>query len=515
MKDYYKILEVSEDASDEVIHMAYKALVKKYHPDSSGRQEAEELNVKIRDVNEAYSVLSDKNKRRQYDEQRRLERGTNQEVKNSGSPKTDKMQKEETQDKAEETAFKPKWYYSYPVLVVTFCVFPISLILSVIRLKSIKRQPKGYGFRTKLAVGVNLGLTILFLLGVAMEHQDNKWQAQYETYLSEGEYILAKEMLDDKSENSMSARYVKDYIDLYEQYGVEIDIEEIVQAYFDELDDKTLFDSELLERIHNLLPTLSEQQQERINEILHNVEEAKSQQKISAANELVESTTSIQNTEIDNDFASEADEIKPSSEKESETTNIVESLENETDIAVESKEIEKKDAVDNESSEFICADSDSRLLEVSDVDSFTLDEMLLAIDEIYARHGVIFENKYRDNYFRQRKWYQPTIAQDEYDPNSELSEIEKANIDFLERVHNGSIEIPSDLPSDNITIEICTKRKFSFRSGGNPISIYIDDKKIGEIGINEYLRFVIFLDPGKHELKVKYGIGSDSRQTHE
>ena len=33
MKDYYEILEISESASEEVIHMAYKALVKKYHPD--------------------------------------------------------------------------------------------------------------------------------------------------------------------------------------------------------------------------------------------------------------------------------------------------------------------------------------------------------------------------------------------------------------------------------------------------------------------------------------------------
>ena len=33
MKDYYKILEISENASEEGVHMAYKALVKKYHAD--------------------------------------------------------------------------------------------------------------------------------------------------------------------------------------------------------------------------------------------------------------------------------------------------------------------------------------------------------------------------------------------------------------------------------------------------------------------------------------------------
>ena len=46
MKDYYKILEVWENASAEVIHMAYKALVKKYHPDAN-KTDSEEFTTKI------------------------------------------------------------------------------------------------------------------------------------------------------------------------------------------------------------------------------------------------------------------------------------------------------------------------------------------------------------------------------------------------------------------------------------------------------------------------------------
>lgn len=45
MKDYYEILEISESASEEVIHMAYKALVKKYHPDSSGQEKNSESKI--------------------------------------------------------------------------------------------------------------------------------------------------------------------------------------------------------------------------------------------------------------------------------------------------------------------------------------------------------------------------------------------------------------------------------------------------------------------------------------
>ena len=66
--NYYKILEVDKDASPEDIEKAYKALVKKYHPDlqeSNMRQNAEE---RIKLINEAYEVLSNPISKAKYDE---------------------------------------------------------------------------------------------------------------------------------------------------------------------------------------------------------------------------------------------------------------------------------------------------------------------------------------------------------------------------------------------------------------------------------------------------------------
>lgn len=65
MKDYYKILGVSRDATLDEIKKAYRRLALKYHPDRNpGDKEAEE---KFKEINEAYAVLSDPEKRRQYD----------------------------------------------------------------------------------------------------------------------------------------------------------------------------------------------------------------------------------------------------------------------------------------------------------------------------------------------------------------------------------------------------------------------------------------------------------------
>ena len=71
----YEILEVSEKASEEIIEKAYKTLAKKYHPDLQPDQEQKSIaSEKMKKINEAYSILSDNNKRREYDEKLEADR---------------------------------------------------------------------------------------------------------------------------------------------------------------------------------------------------------------------------------------------------------------------------------------------------------------------------------------------------------------------------------------------------------------------------------------------------------
>jgi molecular chaperone DnaJ len=69
-KDYYKVLGVAEDATERDIQRAYRKLAKQFHPDANpGDKAAEE---KFKEANTAHDVLSDPEKRKEYDEIRRL-----------------------------------------------------------------------------------------------------------------------------------------------------------------------------------------------------------------------------------------------------------------------------------------------------------------------------------------------------------------------------------------------------------------------------------------------------------
>ena len=106
MKDYYKILQVAPDASTEVIQMAYKALAKKYHPDLNPGQE-EAAQEKMKDVNEAYEILSDKDKRWQYDQIYYRQEKTEQKTSYSAPEPPKGAQTHSAQSRGKQTSAAP------------------------------------------------------------------------------------------------------------------------------------------------------------------------------------------------------------------------------------------------------------------------------------------------------------------------------------------------------------------------------------------------------------------------
>jgi len=74
MKNLYELLEVSETASNEIIEKAYKILTKKYHPDLQAEEQKEKAEQTMKQINEAYDILSNEEKRKEYDKKLQIQR---------------------------------------------------------------------------------------------------------------------------------------------------------------------------------------------------------------------------------------------------------------------------------------------------------------------------------------------------------------------------------------------------------------------------------------------------------
>ena len=66
-RDYYEVLGVNKNATDDELKKAYRKMAKKYHPDANPDNK-EEAEKKFKEINEAYETLSDKQKRQMYDQ---------------------------------------------------------------------------------------------------------------------------------------------------------------------------------------------------------------------------------------------------------------------------------------------------------------------------------------------------------------------------------------------------------------------------------------------------------------
>ena len=64
--DYYELLGLKKDASDDEVKKAYRKMAKMYHPDAN--QNSKEAEAKFKEISEAYEVLSDQQKKAAYDQ---------------------------------------------------------------------------------------------------------------------------------------------------------------------------------------------------------------------------------------------------------------------------------------------------------------------------------------------------------------------------------------------------------------------------------------------------------------
>lgn len=161
--NYYELLEVREEASPEVIQMAHKALVKKYHPDVYNGDTDIATDI-LQKINEAYGVLSNSETRKAYDNELKYIRS------GAGANESTLKAKEETkgstarrffdpfEDKKEASPLPTKWLTFFSVCLCLGSIFGvIKLIYSIIEIGT-------YGFWSTDYLSFNIYVTILYVL---------------------------------------------------------------------------------------------------------------------------------------------------------------------------------------------------------------------------------------------------------------------------------------------------------------------------------------------------------------
>lgn len=105
-KNYYDILQVNKNASPEIIEKAYKVLAKKYHPDlqtEENKKQAEEI---LKEINEAYEILSDSEKKQNYDTSLLKEENDNTATTYSQEPRNYQHSSSESQQNQQNQAYQ-------------------------------------------------------------------------------------------------------------------------------------------------------------------------------------------------------------------------------------------------------------------------------------------------------------------------------------------------------------------------------------------------------------------------
>ncbi len=163
MKNYYDLLEVTPKASTEVIEKAYKVLVKKYHPDLYQGEERIYAEEKIKELNEAYKVLSSSFLREQYDLELEKEKSFNN-TNTSNNRKT--IENKQKTDNYRTENINNEQTNTKQHKVGTFMSI-VDLLKEVFRKRNIKKEgPRKIQKEDKMAAIITL--VIVIILGIIL-----------------------------------------------------------------------------------------------------------------------------------------------------------------------------------------------------------------------------------------------------------------------------------------------------------------------------------------------------------
>lgn len=136
----------------------------------------------------------------------------------------------------------------------------------------------------------------------------------------------------------------------------------------------------------------------------------------------------------DNLVKNDKSKVTISKNLSSKTSPVPEKKQAITPAPLTSEPVDQKSV--EEVSEYILADSDKKFLSDADMEGLSKEQLFLARNEIYARHGRIFKSKDLQSYFNSKSWYNPFYDGDEFDSRQEtiFNQYEKENLNLIMRV---------------------------------------------------------------------------------
>lgn len=129
-------------------------------------------------------------------------------------------------------------------------------------------------------------------------------------------------------------------------------------------------------------------------------------------------------------------------EEETETQEKPEEEKEQAAITAQEKKGSEGQA-ENNKEEYIFPDSNSRYLSEEEIRSVDADKLKIARNEIFARHGYIFNDEELNQYFNSTSWYQGTVPSDQFDMDWVLNDFEKKNVELISLVEEGNKESSS------------------------------------------------------------------------
>ena len=410
MKDYYKILEICRNASQDEIKKAYRKMAKKYHPDTNSNMDQDILEEKMKEINTAYEILSDVIKKRDYDleydavmqEYGNFESYHREQEKAKSYQQNSKEQESQNKEnytdqneyRGERTEYKDDfsdfygeydkytreqqveekglgWYCSIIVIYIVFCMYPaIGIGLWVLRLiQSFFVKPK------KIVSTLVLAFILWASFDAVIEQKNRNSQQEKNVENQTKKGVKNQENQTNTEQNSSEEE--KDE-----------NIKEVLQA--------------------------KENLYQYLNQYGKYIPEQISFERMTERGFLFRGYDTV-NDQVVTSFLYSVDF----------DGTIYDEL---NSIYVAKKRTEAE-------AEYILPYSDSMYYSYYQLRQLTKQQLRFARNEIFARYGYVFQDEQLQNYFSQCSWYVPTGMSSE-EIESYLNSFERENLKLIQQCEN-------------------------------------------------------------------------------